>query len=114
MAICQAHKLPKTHLERVTGKGDRSKTGESLIIPGLKMGGQVTPQRLEMKRVALLVLCAVLCAWGETRQAVVRLTPSDTNSGDDRFIAFAGWDASVYRISPDSVVHPLSLDIHGK
>src|SRR5437868_15497673 len=24
MAICQAHKLPKTHLESVTGKGDRS------------------------------------------------------------------------------------------
>ena len=67
-----------------------------------------------MKRVALLVLCAVLCAWGETRQAVVRLTPSDTNSGDDRFIAFAGMDAGVYRNSPDSVVHPLSLDIHGK
>ncbi len=32
--------LPKTHLESVTGKGDRSETGESLIIPGQKMGGR--------------------------------------------------------------------------
>lgn len=67
-----------------------------------------------MKRVALLVFCAVLCARGETRQAVVRLAPTDTNSGDDRFIAFTGWDAAVYRIAPDSVVHPLALGIHGK
>src|SRR2546422_8276183 len=32
MAICQAHKLPKTHLESVTGKGNRS----ALIMCTLK------------------------------------------------------------------------------
>jgi hypothetical protein len=76
--------------------------------------GQPYRGSTEMKRVALLAFYFVLCVRAETQHADVRLTASDINAGSDHFIAFSGMDTGVYRISPDSAVHPLSLNIIGK
>ena len=44
MAICQAHKLPKTHLESVPGKGDRSPSSPLSLQAGQLSGRRVAKE----------------------------------------------------------------------